>query len=86
MHPLSLTPDQMAKADELAGDLTLAAPITREALLNDCEATLRAYAQAVDDNAVLSVQDELWREHVTARQNFTRMFGRQPNHGHGIWF
>jgi hypothetical protein len=86
MHPLSITQAQMAKADELAGDLTLATPITREALLKDCEDTLRAYVQAVDDNAVLSVQEELWNVHSTARQNFVRMFGRQPSHVGGVWF
>jgi predicted glycoside hydrolase/deacetylase ChbG (UPF0249 family) len=86
MHPLSFTPAQMAKADELAGDLTLATPRTHESLLTDCARTLRAYVQAMDDNATQSVREKLWSEHVAARKNFAKMVGRQPNHGNGVWF
>lgn len=91
MHPLHLTPEQLALADARAGDLTLApkegeSP-DRATALRLVEQTLTAWVRKTadcgsDDPATLRA----WDAHLSAKLTFAKINGRLPENAAGIWF
>lgn len=94
------TPEQLATAERLAGDLTLAPypmpnplapkPASRpEALrkrhLKNVERTALDHARAIDNGRPQHLIDAYWKAHLFAIDTYQRLYGRKPERIGGVW-
>lgn len=86
------TPEQLATAERLAGDLTLA-PLTplgipeaqRKVWLSEVERTATAHARACDMARPKHTIDALRQAHLRAIDTYQRLYGRKPERIGGVW-
>lgn len=86
------TPEQLAAAERLAGDLTLVEPkpegipeSLRKVWLSEVERTALAHARAIDLQRPQHIIDAMWQTHLRAIDTYQRLYGRKPERIGGVW-
>lgn len=86
------TPEQLAAAERLAGDLTLVEPkpegipeSQRKVWLSEVERTALAHARACDMGRPEHIIDAMWQTHLRAIDTYQRLYGRKPERIGGVW-
>lgn len=86
------TPEQLATAERLAGDLTLVEPkpegipeSQRKVWLSEVERTALDHARAIDNGRPQHLIDAYWKAHLRAIDTYQRLYGRKPERIGGVW-
>lgn len=86
------TPEQLAAAERLAGDLALVEPkpegipeSQRKQHLKNVERTALDHARAIDNGRPQHLIDAYWKAHLFAIDTYQRLYGRKPERIGGVW-
>ena len=86
------TPEQLAAAERLAGDLTLVEPAAegtpesqRKVWLSEVERTALAHARACATQRPRHIIDAHRQAHLRAIDTYQRLYGRKPERIAGVW-
>ena len=89
------TPEQLATAERLAGNLALAPypmpnplgtpEVLRKQHLARIEESAAAYARACDTGRPKHIIDAVWQIHQGSIDTYQRLYGRKPERIGGVW-
>ncbi len=86
------TPEQLATAERLAGNLALVEPkpegipeSQRKRHLKNVERTALDHARAIDNGRPQHLIDAYWKAHLFAIDGYERLYGRKPERIGGVW-